>query len=118
MLYDGYYRVHASDHSLDFLFRFAVATSLPGCPTAAFRTAGERHSQHVALLPHGCSPVSCSTVVMAVNGSFAISVYVTRPVLYGEELTFDYSSVTESKVPMFVSPLGLNQSDDRLLLSG
>ena len=35
---------------------------------------------------------------MGVNGKFAISVYTIRPIAYGEELTFDYNSVTESQV--------------------
>jgi SET domain-containing protein len=35
---------------------------------------------------------------MGVNGQFKISVYTIRPIAFGEELTFDYNSVTESQV--------------------
>jgi len=47
-------------------------------------------------LCHSCDP-NCCTVVMAVDGKFVIAVYALRDIAYGEELTFDYSSVTEDE---------------------
>eukprot|EP01134_Creolimax_fragrantissima_P005212 CFRG5212T1 len=47
-------------------------------------------------LSHSCDP-NCATHVMAVNGKFVIAVYTLKPIKYGEELCFDYNSVTESK---------------------
>lgn len=47
-------------------------------------------------LCHSCDP-NCATVVMAVNGKFVIAVYALREISFGEELTFDYSSVTEDE---------------------
>jgi len=35
---------------------------------------------------------------MAVGGKFIIAVYALRDIAFGEELTFDYSSVTEDEV--------------------
>lgn len=31
----------------------------------------------------------------AVDGQYQIGIYATRPISYGEEITFDYNSVTE-----------------------
>ena len=47
-------------------------------------------------LSHSCDP-NCATVVMAVNGKYTINVVTIKPISYGEELTFDYSSVTEDE---------------------
>ncbi|KNC76485.1 hypothetical protein SARC_11016, partial [Sphaeroforma arctica JP610] len=46
-------------------------------------------------LSHSCDP-NCATHVMAVNGRFVLAVYTVRDIKYGEELCFDYNSVTES----------------------
>ena len=51
---------------------------------------------YASRLCHSCDP-NCATVVMVVNGKFKIAVYTLRPISYGEELTFDYSSVTEDE---------------------
>lgn len=41
--------------------------------------------------------------VTAVNGKYQIGVYTLRPIAEGEEITFDYNSVTE--VSTFLVPL-------------
>lgn len=41
---------------------------------------------------HSCNP-NCSTVVMVADGRYSIGMYALRDITYGEELTFDYSSV-------------------------
>lgn len=47
-------------------------------------------------MSHSCTP-NCQAVVMACNGRLTIALYTLRQVHPGEELTFDYSSVTESE---------------------
>ena len=46
-------------------------------------------------LSHSCSP-NCQAVVISAGGRLTIAVYTLRWIAPGEELTFDYSSVTES----------------------
>jgi hypothetical protein len=46
-------------------------------------------------MSHSCEP-NCKAVVMAKNGRLSISLYTARKIAYGEELTFDYSCITES----------------------
>ena len=50
----------------------------------------------VSRMSHSCSP-NCQAVVMAAGGRLTIAVYTLRAVRAGEELTFDYASVTESE---------------------
>mmetsp|Transcript_22475 Transcript_22475/g.39821 ORF Transcript_22475/g.39821 Transcript_22475/m.39821 type:complete len:1562 (+) Transcript_22475:97-4782(+) len=47
-------------------------------------------------LSHSCDP-NCVTVVMIKDGKYVVTVYTLRDVAFGEELTFDYSSVTEDE---------------------
>jgi hypothetical protein len=47
-------------------------------------------------MSHSCTP-NCQAVVMACGGRLTIAVYTLRHVSAGEELTFDYASVTESE---------------------
>lgn len=47
-------------------------------------------------MSHSCTP-NCQAIVMACNGRLTIALYTLRQVYEGEELTFDYSSVTESE---------------------
>jgi SET domain-containing protein len=57
-------------------------------------------------MSHSCMP-NCQAVVMSCNGRLTIAVYTLRHVHSGEELTFDYSSVTESekvRLGLVVSP--------------
>lgn len=53
-------------------------------------------ANYASRICHACRP-NCEARVTAVNGQYQIGVYTLRPVQYGEELTFDYNSVTESK---------------------
>ena len=57
-------------------------------------------------MSHSCTP-NCQAVVMACNGRLTIAVYTLRYVQPGEELTFDYSSVTESEKEFRCPPLML-----------
>ena len=47
-------------------------------------------------MSHSCTP-NCQAVVMACGGRLTIAMYTLRHVLEGEELTCDYSSLTESE---------------------
>ncbi|CAD8155749.1 unnamed protein product [Paramecium pentaurelia] len=47
-------------------------------------------------LSHSCNP-NCGTVTTVSNGTYIIGMYAMREIQYGEELTFDYCSFTESK---------------------
>ena len=47
-------------------------------------------------LSHSCQP-NCSTITTIVKGKYVIAMYATKDIKYGEELTFDYCSVTESR---------------------
>jgi SET domain-containing protein len=44
---------------------------------------------------HSCDP-NCGTVITVSDGRYFIGMYAFRPIEYGEELTFDYCSMTES----------------------
>lgn len=46
-------------------------------------------------LSHSCQP-NCMTVTMVAQGTYVIGMYAIRDIYYGEELTFDYASVTDS----------------------
>ncbi|CAK9199570.1 unnamed protein product [Sphagnum troendelagicum] len=47
-------------------------------------------------LCHSCRP-NCEAKVTAVKGNYMIGVYTLRKIEFGEELTFDYCCITESK---------------------
>lgn len=47
-------------------------------------------------LSHSCDP-NCATITTVVNGKYVIAMYAIKNIQYGQELTFDYCSVTESK---------------------
>ncbi|KAI5060431.1 hypothetical protein GOP47_0024851, partial [Adiantum capillus-veneris] len=53
-------------------------------------------ANYASRICHSCRP-NCEARVTAVNGRYQIGVYTLRPVEFGEELTFDYNSITESK---------------------
>ncbi|XP_047313544.1 histone-lysine N-methyltransferase ATXR3 [Impatiens glandulifera] len=53
-------------------------------------------ANYASRICHSCHP-NCEAKVTAVNGHYQIGIYTVRPIEYGEEITFDYNSVTESK---------------------
>jgi SET domain-containing protein len=48
-------------------------------------------------LCHSCTP-NCATKVTAVEGKYMIGVYAIEDIREGEELTFNYHSVTEVRI--------------------
>ncbi|AQK50444.1 Histone-lysine N-methyltransferase ATXR3 [Zea mays] len=72
------------------------------------RPKGDRHgydlvfvdamhkANYASRICHSCNP-NCEAKVTAVDGKYQIGVYTLRPIAEGEEITFDYNSVTESK---------------------
>ncbi|KAG2239188.1 hypothetical protein Bca52824_090048 [Brassica carinata] len=53
-------------------------------------------ANYASRICHSCRP-NCEAKVTAVDGRYQIGIYSVRPIEYGEEITFDYNSVTESK---------------------
>ncbi|XP_072970042.1 histone-lysine N-methyltransferase ATXR3 [Typha angustifolia] len=53
-------------------------------------------ANYASRICHSCRP-NCEAKVTAVDGQYQIGIYTVRPIAYGEEITFDYNSVTESK---------------------
>ena len=47
-------------------------------------------------MSHSCRP-NCNTVLMSSGKEYTIGMYATEDITYGEELTFDYNSVTEKE---------------------
>lgn len=44
---------------------------------------------------HSCDP-NCGTIITVSNGRYYIGMYSFKNIVFGEELTFDYCSMTES----------------------
>ncbi|XP_068669494.1 histone-lysine N-methyltransferase ATXR3-like isoform X2 [Aristolochia californica] len=53
-------------------------------------------ANYASRICHSCRP-NCEAKVTAVDGQYQIGIYALRPIGNGEEITFDYNSVTESK---------------------
>ncbi|XP_042407759.1 histone-lysine N-methyltransferase ATXR3-like isoform X1 [Zingiber officinale] len=53
-------------------------------------------ANYASRICHSCRP-NCEAKVTAVDGQYQIGIYSLVPIGYGEEITFDYNSVTESK---------------------
>ncbi|KAK9689683.1 hypothetical protein RND81_09G075000 [Saponaria officinalis] len=53
-------------------------------------------ANYASRICHSCRP-NCEAKVTAVDGQYQIGIYSVRPIAFGEEITFDYNSVTESK---------------------
>ena len=47
-------------------------------------------------MSHSCNS-NCNTVLMAANSQYIIGMYATKNIEFGEELTFNYNSVTEKR---------------------
>jgi hypothetical protein len=45
---------------------------------------------------HSCDP-NCGTIITAANQKYCVAMYSLKPISYGEELTFDYYSITENE---------------------
>ncbi|KAL9322543.1 hypothetical protein ACSQ67_010596 [Phaseolus vulgaris] len=53
-------------------------------------------ANYASRICHSCRP-NCEAKVTAVDGQYQIGIYSVRKIQHGEEITFDYNSVTESK---------------------
>ncbi|KAJ6289334.1 hypothetical protein OIU76_025196 [Salix suchowensis] len=53
-------------------------------------------ANYASRICHSCKP-NCEAKVTAVDGQYQIGIYTVREIQHGEEITFDYNSVTESK---------------------
>lgn len=53
-------------------------------------------ANYASRICHSCRP-NCEAKVTAVDGQYQIGIYTVRPIGYGEEITFDYNSVTENQ---------------------
>ncbi|KAK9285863.1 hypothetical protein L1049_025064 [Liquidambar formosana] len=53
-------------------------------------------ANYASRICHSCRP-NCEAKVTSVDGQYQIGMYTVRQIQYGEEITFDYNSVTESK---------------------
>ncbi|XP_061369493.1 histone-lysine N-methyltransferase ATXR3-like [Gastrolobium bilobum] len=53
-------------------------------------------ANYASRICHSCRP-NCEAKVTAVDGHYQIGIYSVRKIQHGEEITFDYNSVTESK---------------------
>ncbi|KAK4769853.1 hypothetical protein SAY87_030385 [Trapa incisa] len=53
-------------------------------------------ANYASRICHSCKP-NCEAKVTAVDGRYQIGIYSVRKIQFGEEITFDYNSVTESK---------------------
>ncbi|XP_031254562.1 histone-lysine N-methyltransferase ATXR3 isoform X2 [Pistacia vera] len=53
-------------------------------------------ANYASRICHSCRP-NCEAKVTAVDGQYQIGIYTVREIHCGEEITFDYNSVTESK---------------------
>ncbi|XP_011100313.1 histone-lysine N-methyltransferase ATXR3-like isoform X2 [Sesamum indicum] len=51
-------------------------------------------ANYASRICHSCRP-NCEAKVTAVDGQYQIGIYSVRPIAFGEEITFDYNSVTE-----------------------
>ena len=47
-------------------------------------------------MSHSCNP-NCQTALMISDNKYSISMYAVKRIEYGEELTFDYNSITEKE---------------------
>lgn len=55
------------------------------------------HGNFASRFSHSCHP-NCGTIITVSNGKYYIGMYALRNISIGEELTFDYCSITESNL--------------------
>ena len=53
-------------------------------------------ANYASRICHLCRP-NCEAKVTAIEGQYQIGIYTVHQIQYGEEITFDYNSVTKSK---------------------
>lgn len=51
------------------------------------------HGNFASRFSHSCYP-NCGTIITVSNGRYYIGMYALRDIQIGEELTFDYCSIT------------------------
>ena len=56
---------------------------------------GMHKGSFASRLSHSCEP-NCQTVTFAKDGKLALGMFTTHDIAYGEEMTWDYSCITES----------------------
>ena len=61
-----------------------------------------RKGNYSSRFSHSCDP-NCGTIITVSNGKYFIGMYAFKDIIYGEELTFDYCSMTESTYEHFNS---------------
>jgi hypothetical protein len=85
---------------LQILHRLRVCSQTDGMlhisPLKNLRLYCHAQGAFASRMSHSCTP-NCQAVVMACGGRLTIAVYTLRHVHEGEELTFDYASVTGSR---------------------
>ena len=54
------------------------------------------HGNYASRLSHSCAP-NCTTICKVTKGRYSIGMFATKDVKFGEELSFDYHSFTESE---------------------
>ncbi|KAK9051970.1 hypothetical protein SSX86_028598 [Deinandra increscens subsp. villosa] len=57
-------------------------------------------ANYASRICHSCRP-NCEAKVTAVDGQYQIGIYSVRPIVHGEEVTFDYNSVTEASFQLY-----------------
>lgn len=59
------------------------------------------HGNYSSRLSHSCSP-NCQTINKVRNGKYSIGMFTNKSITYGEELCFDYCSVSKALFFIFI----------------
>lgn len=54
------------------------------------------YGNYSSRLSHSCNP-NCSTIIHVRQGQYSIGMYAIKDINYGDELCFNYCSLTESE---------------------
>lgn len=54
-----------------------------------------RKGNFTSRLSHSCDP-NCGTITTISEGKYVVAMFAFKDIHYGEELTFDYCSITEN----------------------